>query len=367
MRLAFAGGGTGGHVVPGLHVLEHLVEAPDVVLEDLVWFGAGRAVESRVLAGLDALVSGATVERVVLALEPAGGGAPGPGGLALRLAPAIARARSALRRHRSEVLLGLGGFTMLPAVLAARSLRIPVHLIEINAVAGKATRWLSRFARRVHHAWPTTLPDGSRAGSRHVHVGPPLSPSLLAARAEGGGAARASLGFERDAPLLVVLGGSQGALGINRFLSEHVAVLTRAGVQVLHQVGPGRLEEAATSQAGYRATEYLDDVPRDLAAATLVLCRGGASTLAEVGALRVPAWVVPYPHHADRHQERNAGLLGTGVRIVDEEALSAERARELAELVGEAGSEQRAAMARALEACLPLDASVRIVADLLRA
>ena len=364
MRLALAGGGTGGHVVPGLHLLAELADNEALELEDLVWFGAGRPVEERVLTGLAEAVGDASWERVVLHLEPDGGGAPSLGGLGLRLLPAVRRARRTLAQHRTEVLLGLGGFTTVPAVLAARSLGIPVALLEINAVPGRATRWLARWARRVFHAWPASLPSGA-ATERDVHVGPPLAPALT----RGLDPARVSRfqsehGLDPTRPLLLVLGGSQGALGLNRFLAEHALTLVASGANVLHQVGPGRLGEAAPSTGGYRALEYIDDVPCALAAATLVLCRGGASTLAEIGALARPAWVVPYPHHPDRHQERNARMLGEGVRIVPESDLTGERAQELCELLSPAGVALRERMSQALGEKVPTDAAGRIVRSL---
>ncbi|HED65215.1 MAG TPA: UDP-N-acetylglucosamine--N-acetylmuramyl-(pentapeptide) pyrophosphoryl-undecaprenol N-acetylglucosamine transferase [Planctomycetes bacterium] len=361
--IALAGGGTGGHLVPGLHILRRLVErgsAPGSVL----WFGAGRAVEDRVLAGLDEAVAGARTERITLHLEPPGGGAPSLAGLLARTPGSVLAARRALRRHQSGLLLGLGGFTTLPAVLAARTLGIPVFLLEINAVPGRATRHLAPLATRVFHAWPSTLP--ADPGLRHLHVGPPLAPEFL-----GGPptpalsrAARGGLGFDPDRPLVVVLGGSQGALGLNRFLREHAAVLVEEGVQVLHQCGPGRGAEGPAPAPGLRVVEYLDDVPRALSAATLVLSRGGASTLAELAALARPTLVVPYPHHADRHQERNARLLGEGVRIVPEESLDAGFAAELVRLASPSGDSERAAMERALAGKVPSDASERIAREL---
>lgn len=370
LRLALAGGGTGGHVVPGLHLLAHLEVLESDGLEDLLWLGAGRAVEDRVLADLGERVGSATWERVALKLEPPGGGAPSLGGLSLRIVPSVAAARRALKRHRSQVLLGLGGFTTVPAVLAARSLRIPVLLLEINAVPGRATKWLSRFAAKVFHAWPATLPksDGPAAEKvqRHVHTGPPLSPALAATvREVDESDARRRLGVAPDRPMLLVLGGSQGALGLNRFVASEARTLLSAGVTVLHQVGPGRLAEAAPAQDGYAAVEYIDDVPLALRAAAFVLCRGGASTIAEVGALARPAWVVPYPHHPDRHQELNARMLGEGVRIVTEGDLSEARAGELVQLLSEAGEAERERMSRALVRAVPTDGAERIASDML--
>jgi UDP-N-acetylglucosamine--N-acetylmuramyl-(pentapeptide) pyrophosphoryl-undecaprenol N-acetylglucosamine transferase len=361
MRLALAGGGTGGHLVPGLHLLEQL-RARGTLPEDVLWFSSGRAVEERVLARLPERAAGVPIERVTLALESEG--APSWLRLAARTAAEVRRARRALERHGSEVLLGLGGFTVLPAVLAARAQGIPVILLELNVVPGKATRVLAGLAERVVHAWP----DPSRgAGGRRVCLGPPLAPVFASAlpSEERRGELRAALGFEAARPLLLVLGGSQGALGLNRFLAAQAPALVAAGLQVLHQTGPGRLLEGASAQPGYRAVEYLDAVPTALDAATLVLCRGGASTLAEIAARARPALVVPYPHHADRHQEKNALALGAGVRVVPEERLGAELVPMLAELAHESGARARAAMTRALFAALPRDGVERLAEELL--
>jgi len=270
-----------------------------------------------------------------------------------------------LRRHGSRVLLGLGGYTSLPAVLAARSLGLPVALLEINAVAGKATRMLAPLARRVYHAWPSTLP--AAPGRRHLWIGPPLAPAFRTGRpseAESR-AARAALGLQPDLPLLLVLGGSQGAEGLNRFCREWAPKILARGVQILHQVGPGRSGEACVPFSGYHGVEYLDDVARALAAATVVLCRGGASTLAEVAARARPAIIVPYPHHRDRHQERNAQALGPGVRILDQKKLEGGFLDELVSLCGPQGAARREEMAASLVASVPLDGGERLGADLL--
>jgi UDP-N-acetylglucosamine:LPS N-acetylglucosamine transferase len=360
-RFAFAGGGTGGHIVPGLHLLAD-ARSRGRAPTDLVWFTSGRAVEEPALAGLSELAP--ACERVVLPLEPAGGGAPGLARLARRALPATLRARRALRAHRSEVLLGLGGFTSLPAVLAARSLGLPCALLEVNAVAGKATRTLSRLVQRVYHAWPASLPASTR--SRHVVLGPPLDPALVRGRgdAEERRAIARTAGLPGAGPLLLVLGGSQGAGSLNRFLTDHAPTLLESGAEVLHQCGPGRTAEAPAERAGLVVREYLADVPELLRAADVVLCRGGASTLAEVAAARVPAVVVPYPHHGDQHQERNARGLGAGVRIVPDDGLDVAFAQDLAQLLGPAGTEERARRSAELERAVPTDSAQRILDDL---
>jgi len=361
LRLAFAGGGTGGHIVPGLHLLDH-VEAGE--LGDLLWFHSGRRVEERVMAGLEERLAPVPFEKLALAIEPDGGGAPSFPRIAMRLSPEVRRARAVLRAHRSDVLLGLGGFTAAPAVLAARSLGVPACLLEINAVPGKATRYLARFCKKVFHAWPATVPRerSARREGRHVHCGPPLAPGFSPSfgGSQESRRLKREFGFDDARPLLLVLGGSQGAKALNAFVRGHAATLLGAGVQVLHQVGPGRSFEGAGELTGYRALEYVHDVPAALVAADLVLCRGGASTLAEIAAVGTPAWVVPYPHHKDRHQRANAEQLGAGVRIVDESELGLRTRDELVHAAGPRGEAERRAMRDALLEAVPTDAAPRI-------
>lgn len=362
MRVAFAGGGTGGHVVPGLHLVERSLLAGAPGLDDLLWFTSGRPVEDRVLEGF---APPCAFERVALTLEASGGGAPGLGRLALRTPPAVLAARRALLRHRTQVLLGLGGYTTLPAALAARSLGVPVALLEINAVPGRATRTLARLASRVLHAWEGTLPPGGE-GARDRLVGAPVAPAV-AAVGEGRpapGDARRFLGFDPGRPLLLVLGGSQGAGSLNAFLREHVGSLFDAGLQVLHQCGPGRLDETPVARPGLRVEEYLSPMAQALAAATVVLCRGGASTLAEVAAARRPALVVPYPHHADRHQERNARELGGGVELVEDAALGPGVVARLVALCGPGGAGERDLMAAELARVARRDPAGAVLEDL---
>jgi UDP-N-acetylglucosamine--N-acetylmuramyl-(pentapeptide) pyrophosphoryl-undecaprenol N-acetylglucosamine transferase len=172
------------------------------------------------------------------------------------------------------------------------------------------------------------------------------------------------LGFDPEAPLLVVLGGSQGSSALNRFVREHAPSLAGNGVQILHQTGPKKLAEGAEPFSGYQKHEYIDPVRIALSAATVVLCRGGASTLAELAAMRVPSYVAPYPHHADRHQERNARELGEGVRLVQDEALDARFREELARLLSAAGEPEREVMQAALARAMPHGSSLRVLAEL---
>lgn len=360
LRVALAGGGTGGHIVPGLHVLDR-ASAGAARIEDLVWFTSGRPVEERVIGAREW-----PGERVVLRLEPRGGGAPSRPGLAARTPAAFLRARAALVRHRTQVLLGLGGFTILPAALAARSLGLPVLLLEINAARGRATRWISPLALRVLHAWRSSLPEGTGETGRDRWIGPPLAPTFLAPGESRDQALRA-LGLATDRALLCVLGGSQGAGALNRFVLEYGPALLDGGLQILHQTGPGRRAEGLADRPGYLALEFIDGMERVLRAGTLALCRGGASTLAEIAAIGLPALVVPYRGHRDGHQELNARELGAGARICEEASLDGELVDELLRLGGREAASERAAMSRAARAALPPDPAGSVIEELCRA
>ncbi|MBI1382814.1 MAG: hypothetical protein GC161_17205 [Planctomycetaceae bacterium] len=347
LRLALAGGGTGGHVVPGLAVLEHLTASG--ILDHALWIGSGRSAERRALEGLEAAAGPASVERVVLPLERANGGAPSRIGTLARLPRAVALARRALVQSGSEVLLGLGGFASVSAVLAARSLGLPVVLLEVNAAPGLATRLLGPLVQRVLHSAAPSLPRG-RESRRHRVVGPTLGPRYAAPMPSEPerAARRAQLGFEPTRPLLAVLGGSQGAGAFNRFVGAHVDRLVSSGISVLHQVGPGRLAESAGGRPHYKALEYVSPVLPALDGATVVLVRAGASTLAEVVARRTAAIVVPYPHAAGDHQRHNALQLGDGVWLVPESGLDGALVERILQLAGPGGAQERKRMAETL-------------------
>ena len=360
MRLAFAGGGTGGHIAPAKRVLEAFLERDEHV-EDLVWFTSGRAVEDLALQGVDELLSDGAWERVVGRMEPSGGGAPGVPRILTRLIPELLSARRALRRHRSQALLGLGGFSALAPLLAARSLGLPCAWLEVNTLSGRATRLLAPRCERVWHAWGST----ASSAPGHEVVGPPLEASLFEPPTEELRAAkRAELGVSASAPLLVILGGSQGALGLNAFVATNAKAWAEAGLCVLHQCGPGRRGEGAGDLPGYQAVDFIDDVSGVLATADIALARAGASTVAEIGAARLPAVFVPHPASPDRHQHKNAGLLGAGARVVDQSELTSEFASELLKLAGAEGVEERSEMRRALEGAVPSGGAARVAAGL---
>lgn len=216
-----------------------------------------------------------------------------------------------IRRLRPEAVIGFGGFTSAPLVVAARMLGVPTALHESNRVPGLAVRTLGRLARRVY------LPPGIRiAGIRAAatrHVGLPVRREITR-RPQA--AARTALGLDPNQRLLVVLGGSQGASALNDWARAHLQQLASEGIQlyVVTGLGKGRegVEELRTKNgAPVRAVfmPFSDRMAELMSAADLVLSRAGAGTLAELIRCETPAILVPYPQAADDHQRANAAFF----------------------------------------------------------
>ena len=316
-RVCLVSGGTGGHLMPALvlaRALRSKGHEPVLVTE-------GRDVERELLRR--ELPGVAEVEL------------PCPRGprfaLPLWLLRATAAARRVLRARDVDCVVSTGGRPSVPVALAARSLGVPVFLLEQNAVVGRANRWLSPLAQRIYHGLPTV----GGPGRRGLVTGTPLRPGLGGIdRAE----ARAQLALAADVPVVLVTGGSQGARSLNELVPQ--ALLQVDGpLQVLHLAGLGRDGDVRQRYAagGGRVVAHVRPVALDMdrmfAAADLVICRGGGTTVAELCAAGRAAIIVPYPHHKDRQQLRNAEVLARAraAIIVEESVLSV---RSIAELAG---------------------------------
>ncbi len=263
-----------------------------------------------------------------------------------RLPPRVRRAvgetRAVLDGVDADVVIGFGGYVALPAYLAAlgipglprrRGRRIPVVIHEANASAGLANRVGARRADRVLSA----VPDCGLRGAEVVGV--PVRAAItsldrVALRAE----ARKHFGFADDARVLLVFGGSQGAVSLNRAVSGAAADLAAAGVSVLHAHGPKNTLELREPQRGdppYVALPYLDRMDLAYAAADLVICRSGAMTVAEVSAVGLPAIYVPLPI-GNGEQRLNALPVvnaGGGTVVADAALTPAEVARQVTGLL----------------------------------
>ncbi|MFQ6004710.1 MAG: undecaprenyldiphospho-muramoylpentapeptide beta-N-acetylglucosaminyltransferase [Woeseia sp.] len=285
-------GGTGGHVYPALAVAKALQRQS----REVVWLGTHRGLESLIVPDNDI-----DVEWISVA------GLRGKGGWSWVLAPfrlvwALAQSLSVMVRRRPAAVLGMGGFVSGPGGLAAWLMRRPLVIHEQNAIAGLTNRLLARLARVVLQAFPGSFP----ASVKSETVGNPVRADIAALEDP---AARFS---RREGRLrLLVLGGSQGALALNKIVPGALARLPEDLQPVVrHQTGRLTIDAARTAYEEHslevEVTPYIEDMAEAYAWADLVVCRAGALTVAELAAAGLPAIFVPYPTAVDDHQTANA-------------------------------------------------------------
>lgn len=316
-HFVFAGGGTGGHLYPGLAVAAALRRrAPDA---RITFFTTARPLDRQLLAP----TGYQQVEQSVrpLTFHP------------LRLPrfwwawrKSVSAARTFLRQERPRAVLGLGGYAAGPPVVAARALGIRAAILNPDAIPGRANRHLSRHADLVVLQW-----DASR---QYFRPGAPCATLGCPIRAEfavelGVAESRAAFGLDPARPTLLVTGASQGARTVNEALLRAWPAFhaRHPEWQILHLTGAADEAEvrAAYAAAGSPATvrAFADQMWLALAAADVVISRAGASTLAELTAVGRPSILLPYPYHRDRHQHANAEVLAAGgAALVLEDRLS---------------------------------------------
>jgi UDP-N-acetylglucosamine--N-acetylmuramyl-(pentapeptide) pyrophosphoryl-undecaprenol N-acetylglucosamine transferase len=360
LRIAFAGGGSGGHLSPALAVAERLRQRQAAV--EILVLCSQRPIDAEVLsaAGLrfEALPSAAASLR--------------PSRLPAFLRSqwqGVRQAMAILGRERPDAVVAVGGYASVPGAVAARRLSIPLLLVNLDARPGLANRLVAAIADEVLAAVPT--PD--RPGFARRLVGPVLRRD---ARAEHDAAAcRLELGLRPELPTLLVTGASQGSTSFDRLMARWIA--TEPGLfegwQVLHLGAADPLAmRARYAEAGVAATveAFLHRMGAAWGAASLAISRGGANSVAEAHANAVPTVFVPYPHHRDRHQALNAApLAAIGGAVVVEDRIDPDR--NLATIAAAARAllldpPRRRRMQSALRASPPADGAAAIAAAVLQ-
>lgn len=310
MKIVIAGGGTAGHVNPAIAVADALGG------HTVSFIGTRTGAEARLVP--DAGYELETVEVAgfdrgrPLSIFPAG----------IRALGAVRASRRILKAAAPDVVLGVGGYVSLPACLAARSRRVPIVIHEQNIVFGLANKVCRRSAAAVAVSFEATLSD---AGPRGRFTGNPVARAFVDADlATERERALEAYSLEDGRRTLLVFGGSQGALRINT-AAAGLATLwrDRSDLQVLHITGAAHgssVRDAVGDDTGaliYRQIDFVDRMVGAYAVADLALCRGGATTVAELGVTGVPALIVPYPYHRDRQQERHGNVFAeAGAAIV---------------------------------------------------
>jgi UDP-N-acetylglucosamine--N-acetylmuramyl-(pentapeptide) pyrophosphoryl-undecaprenol N-acetylglucosamine transferase len=303
-KLLIAASGTGGHVFPAIAVAQKL---SDYQIE---WLGVPDRLESKLVP-----------KEYPLHLIRVGGfqGKFGVGTLKTisGLIKGIFQVRKLLKQGQFDAVFSTGGYISAPAILAGYSLGLPVFLHESNAIPGKVTRYLSPFCTKVAVGFVATSKYLSRA--KTIYLGTPcreqfLTPQLL------------DLPIPADSPLIVVVGGSQGAVALNQMIRECVDQWLEAGATIVHIVGGANAPTETTTKPGYIVLPFYDNMAGLLQRADLAISRAGAATLNELMITRTPSILIPYPYAAEDHQYFNANVLAVadGALLFRQESLTAQ-------------------------------------------
>jgi UDP-N-acetylglucosamine--N-acetylmuramyl-(pentapeptide) pyrophosphoryl-undecaprenol N-acetylglucosamine transferase len=361
LRVVIAGGGTGGHLYPGIAVARELLRRlPEA---RITFAGTARGIESRVVPKegfeLDVLRSTGLKGAGVAALARGFALLPLSGADAWRI----------ISRRSPHVVVGVGGYSSGPVVLTAALRRIPTLLLEQNAVPGVTNRLLARFVSAAAVTFESTV---TYFGRRGFVAGNPVRAEFFQAQTNGGAERAADTGDgARRATRVLIFGGSQGAHAINMAMVEAAPRLARhGGLDITHQTGERDLESVRDGyrRAGLeaRVEPFLYSMDREVKAADVVICRAGATTIAELTAAGRAAILVPLPTAADDHQRKNAEVLAAAgaAELIDQKTLTGDLlAQRLLALA--ADHARRAAMVEAARRLARPDAARTIVDRLL--
>ena len=305
LRFLVAASGTGGHLIPALHIVQALqAAAPGCVVE---FIGAGRPLEEKIIIGngfVRHIVSSAGIKRRNIL---------GPLQFLIRLPRALRQISALYRAFKPDVVIGVGGYVSVLPVVVARFKGIPTWTHEAELHPGLANKVLGFFADRMSISFPETK---LRGRVKTEYTGHPVRPELAQVDKD---AVRA------DAPSrLLVLGGSQGARGLDQSVSEIAPLLAEKGVEVVHQCRPDSMEFVMNS---YRASKvkasvvpFIDDMVGAYQWSDVIISRAGASSVAEIACVNRPTIFVPYPFQQGTHQTDNArSLVAAGKALLVEE------------------------------------------------
>lgn len=326
MRLVFAGGGTGGHFLVGLSVAEEVkTQFPD---SKILFFVTGKELETRCVAkgGFDALPLNVSptmscrhgVMNLLSTPRAVFGHFKG-----------VLRSLKTIKQFDPDIVIGLGGYSSVPPLVAALLLGVPYVLLEQNVVPGKANRLMARWAEGVYCHWERSLEWFGKANVFEV-TGTPIRKNILDMDREG---AAKALKLSPSKKTLLVMGGSQGARSINEVIIRCLPELEKhsSELQIIHCTGESDYErvKASYGKRGINAlvSGFLDNMGAAYALADLIICRAGATTIAEVTAIGIPAVFIPYPYASENHQYWNARAIaekGGGI-IIEEAELSHQR------------------------------------------
>lgn len=315
LRMVLAGGGTGGHVFPAIAIAEEIMRRSGS--NKVLFVGTARGIEHRVipLAGYDLAtvdIEGIKGRRVTDIMRSCA-----------KLPKSMIQSRSILRHFHPDVVIGVGGYASGPVVMAAHMMGVRTAIAEQNALPGMTNRILGKFVDRCFMSFESTA--GWCAKDKVRITGNPIRAAFLRPAHD---VAKRSQGFT-----LALVGGSQGASGINRAVVEALPFLgdLKDTLRIIHQTGGKDYETIARAYAGHQipaeVQSFIEDMSAVYTVADLVVSRAGATTLAEINASGRASLLIPFPHAAGDHQTINAKVLvdAGAAEMIQESALDGKR------------------------------------------
>ena len=323
MRILLSGGGTGGHINPALSIAKRIMaEKPDTTL---AYVGTPKGMENVLVArdgipmyhvevmGFRRSLSPRNIAAAYLAVE------------------SVFKAKKIIKEFKPDAVVGTGGYVCWPVLKAAASMGIPTLVHEQNAIAGVTVKMLSKYVDKVLLAFDETKAEFPDCPEKLVTVGNPVNPAMAGISREK---AREALG--KTSPFLLSYGGSLGARPINEAVYDMLAShASSSGCTFTHAFGRGSYDawkekagkDGLSSVPGVVLTDYIYDMPVQMAAADLVVCRAGALTLSELAVLRKPAVLIPSPYVANNHQYKNAKMYSDAgaASLLEEKDLDGEK------------------------------------------
>ena len=324
--VAIACGGTGGHLFPGIAVAGELQKRGCQI---------GLLISPK---EIDQQAVKAAHDMEVFTIPAVGLQNRNYISFALSFWKSFRAAMAIFKLRPPQAVLAMGGFTSAPPILAARKFGAKTFLHESNTIPGRANRFLARYVDEAFVGFPETA-DRIRAGKKTM-TGTPVRPQFSEPSPSQMAACRSGLGLAPEVPTVLVVGGSQGASGLNELVLSALSLLAPKKWQWLHLTGPNDVEKVKAAYAAQKlkavVKPFLAEMELALGAATVAVSRAGASSLAEIAAVRLPSLLVPFPAAADNHQFFNAHAFErTGAaRLLEQKDSSPEKVGSiLAELV----------------------------------
>jgi len=341
-KLLIAASGTGGHLFPAIATAQQLTHY------DIEWLGVPDRLETKLVPNLYPLH---TVRM---------GGAQGSFGLgSIKLLAKFARAtvqvRQLLKQGSFSGVFTTGGYISAPAILAAQSLGLPALMHESNALPGKVTRFLSPYCTKVALGFEETADRLPKA--KTVVVGTPVRSQFL----RSAQSSLTDIDIPPDAPLIVVVGGSQGAVAINKMIRSAAPAWVEAGIWIVHITGDNDAEVSSFSHPHYVHRNFYNNMAALFSRASLVISRAGSGTLIELAITATPSILIPYPFAAEDHQTYNAKAFAKAgaAQMYQQRDLDAAQLQILGlDLLN--NSEQLSAMAKAVKQLSTLDSASKM-------